>query len=695
MCNFKKKLARQYDFGKKMKYTGNLESLIALRALDGPCARHFRILALLLLAGFMAAQLTGCGLLFNRDTDEGAAAADAQANAEESWNEEPVPYKTVIRVDGDVAGMESRMRSLSQLIQLEKEKPDGLLALERRAIQDKETAEKLMQSECYYDGQAVYELDDTAKPVVVTLTLKPGPRFNVGEAKVIYNPKPVVPEAFKHRVRVTGFWGLEKTKLPPPAFPPEIPGVTIGKPIVATAMLKAVEAIPQALKNSGYPLAKLKSSEYTLDKPAHLLNAKIVIDPGPPALMGKVVIQGEKEVNASFLRKLAPWEPGHEVWDAALLESYANRLRGLGLFRSVEVKPDMEHLAVDTSHAREGAAILPALVEVSEGTWRSLSFNARYDTDTGFGVEGVWENRNLFHNGERLRLDAPISLQEYGLKAHFEKPAFLDRGQYFYANASALREETDAYKQTSVKGEGGIIRQLARNWLGGVAIMAEGGTVEESGKEEKGYGIFSPNAGIRYDGRNNRLNPSSGALVDFRLKPFTGYYESEFGGLGSTLAVTGYYSPLGKKPGGEIDNTIVLAARAMGGAMPASSPLEKLPPTLRYYTGGAGSVRGYTYQSIGPRNSDGDPKGGRSFQVVNLESRFMVSENIGIVPFLDGGMVYSTEFPEIIGDMDWGTGLGFRYYTPIGPVRLDVATPLHRIDDDPPVQVYISIGQSF
>ena len=73
----------------------------------------------------------------------------------------------------------------------------------------------------------------------------------------------------------------------------------------------------------------------------------------------------------------------------------------------------------------------------------------------------------------------------------------------------------------------------------------------------------------------------------------------------------------------------------------------------------------------------------------------MVAENVGIVPFLDGGMVYRDEMPQIIGDMDWGTGLGFRYYTPIGPVRLDVATPLHVIDDDPRVQFYISIGQSF
>lgn len=116
---------------------------------------------------------------------------------------------------------------------------------------------------------------------------------------------------------------------------------------------------------------------------------------------------------------------------------------------------------------------------------------------------------------------------------------------------------------------------------------------------------------------------------------------------------------------------------------------------MRYYAGGAGSVRGYAYQALGPRDSEDDPLGGRSYQIVNLEARFKVSEHIGIVPFLDGGMVYKDEFPPIIGDMDWGAGLGLRYYTPIGPVRLDVAVPLRQIEGDPPVQVYISIGQSF
>lgn len=637
--------------------------------------------------------LSGCGLLA-KDTDRGAAMADAGQEEDLSWQGDPVPYKVVIKVEGDAKYLQGKMEDLSQLRHLLKEYPDSLLALERRAMQDKETAEKLMHSQCYYDGRAEYRIDDQLKPVLVTLVLIPGQQFTVGHANVFYDPEPIVPEEFLHRTRVTGFWGLETEALPAPEFPQAVPGVEIGKPIIADDMLKAVAAIPDQLRQTGYPLAKVTKSVYSLNKAEKHLNADITVDSGPPAYMGEIEITGDKTVNPAYLKKLVPWQAGKEPWDSQLLEDYANNLRSLGLFRSVEAKPEVKDLE-NAKSAENGAVVLPVAVDVAEGPPRSVSFSARYDSDTGFGVEGTWEHRNLFHNGDRLNVDVPISQEETGIKAHFEKPAFLDRDNRLLADAAALWENTDAYEQQSLKGQLGINRHLARDWWGGLSIFAEGGSLKDNEKGTNSYGYISPRAGLRYDGRNNRLNPSSGMEMELKFEPFSGYYEESFGAFASKMMLAGYYSPLGKKPDGKIDDTLVLAARVEGGAMPGASSLRSIPASLRYYTGGAGSVRGYVHQSIGPRDSEGDPLGGRSYQVVNLEARIMVAENIGIVPFLDGGMVYRDEFPRIFGDMDWGAGLGFRYYTPIGPVRLDIATPLQRIDDDPPVQFYISIGQSF
>lgn len=638
--------------------------------------------------------ISGCGLM-NRDSDIGASAADSQGNEPSPWSGEPIPYSVDISVKDGPDFLAGKMKDLSQLIQLKKEPPDSMLGLERRARQDQETAQKLMASQCYYDGVAEFHIDENAKPVKVSLILIPGQQFTVGHADVIYEPPPDIPEDFLHRTRVTGFWGLEKQSLPPPSFPDTVPGVKPGKPIVADDMLAAVSAMPDELKKTGYPLAKVASSLYTLDKPAHELNAKITMDPGPPALLGKVIIRGNKEVNTQYLEDLVPWTPGREPWDDLLVQDYANTLRSLGLFRSVEVKPALTDLQKDSAGERQGAAILPVDVEVVEGPPRTISASARYDSDTGFGVEATWEHRNLFHNGEKIVVDVPISQQETGIKVHFEKPDFLDKSQRLIANAAALWENTDAYQQQSVKGDLGLQRRLGQRWWGSLSIYAEGGSLKDNEHDTKPYAVLSPRGRLHYDGRNNKLNPTMGAEANLHLKPFEGYYEEDFGAFAGVISLAGYYPLLGRHPDGDINDKIVLAGRVEAGAMPFSSSLRSIPASLRYFTGGAGSVRGYTYQSIGPKDSEGDPLGGRSYQVVNLELRYMLTKDFGIVPFLDGGMVYKEEFPHIFGDMDWGTGLGFRYYTPIGPVRLDVATPLHRIDDDPPIQFYISIGQSF
>ncbi|MDE5831595.1 MAG: hypothetical protein K2H64_01170, partial [Desulfovibrio sp.] len=423
--------------------------------------------------------LTGCGLM-NKDSDIGAEAADAQGGEPSPWISDPVPYDVKIIVADGPDSLAGKMKDLSQLVQLKKEPPDSLLALERRARLDQETAVKLLNSQCYYDGKAEFAIDDKIKPAKVTLILTAGPLFKVGKADVIYDPEPVIPDAFKGRTRRSGFWGLDRQELPPPDFPASVPGVTIGEPIVADKMLTDVSAIPDKLRKTGYPLAKVTESLYTLDKPRRELNAEIFIDPGPPALLGNVIISGNKEVNTSYLEELVPWRPGREPWDDALVQDYANTLRSLGIFSSVETKPALADLRHDTAGERQGAAILPVEVEVKEGPPRTISASARYDSDTGFGVEGSWEHRNLFHNGERIRIDVPISQQETGIKAHFEKPAFLDRDMRFIANGAALWENTDAYQQQSVKGDAGLERRLARRWWGGVSIYAEGGSLKDN-----------------------------------------------------------------------------------------------------------------------------------------------------------------------------------------------------------------------
>ena len=630
---------------------------------------------------------SGCGLLTRAPAEE---PQPAPPGMETAWQGKPVPYKVRIKVQDGPDSLAGLMKDSSQLVQLAKEPPDSMLALERRVRADTASATNLLYSQGYYEGVASAAIDKEATPVVVDLVLSPGKRYTLGRAAVYYDPDPVIPQFFRNRQREVGFWGLQTETVPPPSFPSVLPGVDIGKPIVADDLLAAVEALPEKLRRQGYPLASVADTSYTLDREARSLNADILVHPGPPAIMGRIEVLGNKEVSAEYVQRLAPWNAAEEPWNADRVEDYANYLRGLGIFRTVKVKPLEDQFAQGAG--REGASVLPLEVTVAEAPFHSVGASARYDTDTGMGVEGMWENRNVFGNGEKLTLTAPIATETQGFKAAFEKPAFGVRDQKLLVTGSALRENTSAYEKMAITGAGDIERRLSRQWWGSAGLGGESGSIKDNEQDPKGYGFFGPRLGLRRDTRNNVLNPSDGSELAFKFKPYTGFYGESFNVTSGVVSASGYYAPFRKD--GLPDDKLVLAGRVEAGWL-AGAGLRSIPASLRYYTGGSGSVRGYAYQSLGPRDSEDEPLGGRSYQVINLEARYKITDDVGIVPFLDGGMVYKDELPLIIGDMSWGAGLGLRYYTPIGPVRLDVGFPLQPIAGDPPVQIYVSIGQSF
>lgn len=145
----------------------------------------------------------------------------------------------------------------------------------------------------------------------------------------------------------------------------------------------------------------------------------------------------------------------------------------------------------------------------------------------------------------------------------------------------------------------------------------------------------------------------------------------------------------------DAEHRYILAGRAKIGSLIGESR-NSVPADKRFYAGGGSSIRGYPFQKVGPLDDNGDPIGGRSLLEVSGEFRARVWGNFGVVPFIDGGTVYNSVVPNLTDTVRWGAGLGLRYYTAIGPVRVDLATPLNpRKDVDDPIQFYISLGQSF
>ena len=141
-----------------------------------------------------------------------------------------------------------------------------------------------------------------------------------------------------------------------------------------------------------------------------------------------------------------------------------------------------------------------------------------------------------------------------------------------------------------------------------------------------------------------------------------------------------------------VGESFVIAGRARVGSI-FGIPRDELAPSRRFYAGGGGSVRGFGYQELGPRDANNVPLGGRSLAEFAVEGRYRFG-NYGVVAFVDAGQVYESQFPGF-NELRFGVGVGGRVYTNFGPVRVDVATPIDRREGESQISVYVSIGQAF
>jgi translocation and assembly module TamA len=141
------------------------------------------------------------------------------------------------------------------------------------------------------------------------------------------------------------------------------------------------------------------------------------------------------------------------------------------------------------------------------------------------------------------------------------------------------------------------------------------------------------------------------------------------------------------------DGRSVIATRALIGSIQGGSNFD-LPPDQRLYAGGSSTVRGFRYQSIGPHFADGKPTGASSIDSVSLEFRQRLWSEYGVAAFVDAGQASANSIP-FNGSVAVGAGLGARYYTTIGALRLDLAVPLTHVPNGDAFEIYISIGQAF
>lgn len=581
---------------------------------------------------------------------------------------DPLRYAVTIDAPDADKDLVKKLENASTLKNDEERPVSGSLGLLAKARSDREQLVAALYADARYEGVATITIEGKPldelppdaefsgpQPIPVVISIATGPKFTLGN------------------IRLKG----DAAGLASADF-----GLIAGGDAGSGAVLKAEASIVRALKAEGRPLSKVTGQEIVADHATSTLDVTLTVAAGPVAGYGDTTVEGTEKVDRDFTEYMTGLKRGRQ-YSPDEIDDARDRLLGLEVFNSVTLKE---------ADSLDAEGNIPIGVQVSERKPRYFGVGGTLSNTEGLGLEGYWGHRNLFGRAEKLRIDGAISgigsndLTElnYNAGIMFEKPGVVGPASKFFAGVKTVLEHPDAYDHFSVKGNTGLSYELDKKQTVSAEVALDYSKIHDAfGKHT--YLIASIPLQYVYDNRDSRLNPTRGFRVLAYAEPsydiLNGAAFLKLKGEGSA------YQSL------DTASKFVLAERVAIGSI-VGAGLQDVPADRRFYSGGGGSVRGYAYQGIGPKDIDGQPIGGLSLFETSVEMRIAVTDTIGVVPFVDAGTVSTKSFPDF-ADMKVGAGVGLRYITPFGPLRIDAAVPLNRDRGDPHFGIYAGIGQAF
>ncbi len=576
-----------------------------------------------------------------------------------------VDYVTTIVAPED-SGLTGELEAASVLLREQDKPPFSKAGLSQRVRQDKDRLIKVVNAQGYYQATIAIDVGE-GDPVPVTVTVTPGPRTSVQSFNVSFVP------------------GSDLSKLKQPDLADL--GIVIGEPAVSGDVIAGEAELINYLGNHGYPDASVVKRRVTVDLDTNQMQIALTIDPGEYLVFGPLAIDGLERTDEEYIRRVLQWPEG-ETFSNRRLETVRRRAVATNLFGQVEIKRSPDNVEEGDEE--------PVDITLKERPPRTISLGAGFATDfsnTPFGFigEAAWEHRNILGRGESLRLSANAQPDEQAGRVFFNKPNWLQNDQALQWRFAIVNEDQESFRQFAIESTLGVERRLNKNWTifggGGFKYLIDENRSPDVDTGQETYVLYDIPMRVTFDNRDDRLDATEGFLGVFQVAPTlvtvtdTAFY------LASSLSGTHYIKVL-EEP------NIVLAGRARVATL-AGTELGNIPSGERLYAGGGGSVRGYEVDSLGPLDSANDSTGGRSLIEFGVEARWRFWDDYGLVPFLDAGQVYSSTYPDFSEDIQYAGGLGLRYYSPIGPIRLDLAAPINKRQRDRALQFYISIGQAF
>ena len=489
----------------------------------------------------------------------------------------------------------------------------------------------------------------------IVVEVDPGPEFTFSRARVVpLAPRTVIPDGYA-------------------------PGEVARSGLISDAGSAAV----QGWRAVGHAKADVAGQDIVADHRRDTLSADLRVAPGPRLRFGPLVVKGEARMRESRIRAIADYPRGR-TYDPDEVEAAADRLRRTGVFKSVSLVEDPGITDPD---------LLGFTATVVEEKPRRISFGAEIASSDGATVSASWLHRNLFGGAEQLKLDAEVaqigaseSGMDYSLGATFSRPATFTRDLTAQLSFRIARQDERDYREDLASVSAGFLRYFSDTLTARAAIGYDYSRVKDDNGALSIFRTVSLPIGVIYDGRDVATDATRGFYADGEVKPFYGLSGTDSGAR-LHLDARAYR-------GFGATDRIILAGRVQVGAV-LGAAIDRVPRDYLFYSGGGGTVRGQPFQSLGITDPvTGTRTGGTGFLGTQLELRTRITKTIGLVGFYDYGRIASDGFAGGTTDSQSGAGIGLRYATGFGPIRVDLAAPVSG-KTGKGGQIYIGIGQSF
>ena len=583
------------------------------------------------------------------------------------------------------AEIADRFAALSTLRRLRSD-DDNIAQLARRARSDRDLLLRTLRNYGYYDAEVYQTLagvkdgdsgEAVAEPgkIKVRFDVIPGPRYVFGAIDLA-------------DLQATGD---DYAKLRA-AF-----DIQPGQPVIGDTIITEQADLTVELGETGYAFAQVGEPDLLIDHARREGDLTLPVTPAGKYNFGDVISRLPKFLSSKHLASIARFDAG-DLYQKSKVDDLRRAILATGLVSSVTVTPRETEAPAPNGSGGGNPGTVDLDVALTTAKLRTIAGLLGYSSGEGFRAEASWEHRNFFPPEGLLRVRGVAGTQEQLAGVTFRRNNFMGRDRVLSVDLFAQTQDRDAFDARTVSFIANFERQSTilyqKRWSYGIGVEA----VASQEREGSVNGVRAPRqtffvgalpGHVLYDASDDLLDPKRGFRAGLRVSP---EYSKINGGSSGTYIKAqfdgSYYQPVGEK--------IVLAARARLGTI-TGADIAQIAPSRRFYAGGGGSVRGYGYQQIGPRNSVGDPSGGRSLSELAFEARVrtgLFGGALAFVPFVDAGAVDTTTTPSF-QDLRFGAGLGIRYYTNFGPLRIDVGTPLNPRKGDSRIGVYVALGQAF